>query len=422
MATPKRPPDRSARALASTPPPSPGPQLSDRAVAVDGFRFAGIASGIKANGRPDLALIVADEPVAVAGVFTRNRVQAAPVRVAKERARAGRARAVLVNSGNANACTGRAGLEATRRTTAAIAERLGTDARAVLPASTGVIGALLPAETIVAAGDRLIESLAADGASDFARAIMTTDQWPKVASTEVVLGRRRATVLGIAKGAGMIHPDMATTLAFVVTDAGVSPGLLRRMLRAATDATFNAISVDGDTSTNDTILMMASGRAGSVRAGSREARALAAALTDVLGALGKSIVRDGEGARHVARIEVEGLSSDRAARAVARTIATSPLVKTALHGRDANWGRILAAAGRAGVAFDPERAEIRIEDETIVRGGMPVGREAEARAAAILARPEYAIRVTLGKGRGRAHYLTCDLGVDYVGVNANYRS
>ncbi|MDQ3035161.1 MAG: bifunctional glutamate N-acetyltransferase/amino-acid acetyltransferase ArgJ [Myxococcota bacterium] len=400
----------------------PVPSVSDQPVSVPGFRFAGIASGIKANGRADLALIAADEPVAIAGVFTRNRVQAAPVRVAKQRVRGGRATAVLVNSGNANACTGKPGLEATRRTTAAIGERLAIDARAVVPASTGVIGALLPAEIIVGASARLVEALSPDGGADFARAIMTTDQWPKVASTEVRLGRKTARVLGIAKGAGMIHPDMATTLGFVVTDAGASPALLRRILRDAVASTFNAITVDGDTSTNDTILLLASGRAGTVRAGSRELRALSAAITDVLGALGRSIVRDGEGARHVARIEVDGASSDRAARNVARTIATSPLVKTALHGRDANWGRILAAAGRAGVAFDPDRAEIRIEDEAIVLGGMPVGREAEARAATILARAEYTIRITLGKGRGRAHYLTCDLGPDYVAVNANYRS
>ncbi|AKF07221.1 Glutamate N-acetyltransferase [Sandaracinus amylolyticus] len=396
--------------------------VTDRPLPVPGFRLAGISAGIKANGRPDLALIVADEPVSVAGVFTKNRVQAAPVRVAKERAKAGKARAVLVNSGNANACTGKAGLDATKRTTEAVAERLGISAKAVLPASTGVIGAVLPAETIVRGSDRLIEALSSEGGADFARAIMTTDQWPKVACAQIRIGRETATVLGIAKGAGMIHPDMATTLGFVITDAGASPALLRKLLKAAIDPTFNAVSVDGDTSTNDTVLLMASGKAGTVRAGSKEAATLQAALTEVLGALAKSIVRDGEGARHVARIEVEGLANDRAARAVARTIATSPLVKTALHGRDANWGRILAAAGRAGVVFDPDRAEIRIGDETIVRGGMPVGKDAEARAATILQAAEYTIRVTLGKGRGRAHYLTCDLGPDYVAVNANYRS
>jgi glutamate N-acetyltransferase/amino-acid N-acetyltransferase len=396
--------------------------VSDRPIAVPGFRFAGISAGIKASGAPDLALLEADAPVPIAGVFTRNRVRAPPVLIARRRVRGGRARAVLVNSGNANACTGAAGFEAVRVTTAAIAERLGVRATLVIPASTGVIGAPLPAERIVGTADRLIEALRPEGAGDFARAIMTTDRWPKIASVEVQLGRQRARVLGIAKGAGMIHPDLATTLAFLVTDAGASPALLSSLLRAAVEPTFNAISVDGDTSTNDTILLLASGRGPAVGARSKEARALGAALTEVLDALGRSIVRDGEGARHVARIEVDGLPSNRAARQVARTIATSPLVKTALHGRDANWGRILAAAGRSGVSFDPDRVEIRIEDETIVRNGMPVGKEAEARAVRILQQTEYTIRVRFGRGKGRAHYLTCDLGADYVAVNSNYRS
>lgn len=395
---------------------------SARALSVPGFRFAGIPAGIKSNGKPDLGLIVADEPVPTAAVYTRNLVQAAPVLLAKQRTKKGKARAILVNAGCANACTGKPGLEAAKVSTAAIAEALGIDASQVIPASTGVIGALLPAAKIVAAREPLIAALSAEGGDDFARAIMTTDQWPKIASVEVKLGRSTARVLGIAKGAGMIHPDMATTLGFVVTDAGVSAPLLRKLLRDAVDATFNAISVDGDTSTNDTIVAMASGRAGSVKAGTKEAKALASALTDVLGALGESIVRDGEGARHVARIDVSGVANDRAARAVAKTIATSPLVKTALHGRDANWGRILAAAGRSGITFDPDRAEIRIGDETIVRGGMPVGAEAEKRAARILQGPAYTISVVLGRGKGRAHYLTCDLGPDYVAVNANYRS
>lgn len=399
-------------------------RISDRAITVPGFRFGVAAAGIKAEGRLDLGVIAPDEPANIAGVFTRNRVQAAPVRVAKSRIRAGKASAVLVNSGNANACTGAPGLAAARATTAALADRLGVAACEVIPASTGVIGAPLPTERIVAAMGGLCGALSAEGAADFARAIMTTDQWPKIASTEIALGSGsgRGRVLGIAKGAGMIHPDMATTLVFVMTDIGADSKLLQQILRAAIDATFNAISVDGDTSTNDTALLLSSGRAGRVRAGSSDARQLSDAVTEVLGALGRSIVRDGEGAKHVARIEVTGVANDAHARRIARTIATSPLVKTALHGRDANWGRILAAAGRAGVAFQPEKAELRIGDEIIVRGGMPVGREAEERAAKILAAPEYTICLSLGRGKGRAHYLTSDLGPDYIAVNANYRS
>ena len=391
-------------------------------VEVPGFRFAGIAAGIKKTGAPDLALIAADEPASAAAVFTKNRVKAAPVRIAMERVRAGHVRAVLVNSGNANACTGKPGLAAARVTTAAVGKALGAPASQIVPASTGVIGALLPAETIERAVPALVGALDVRGSVDFSRAIMTTDQWPKVASARVKLGRTQATVLGIAKGAGMIHPDMATTLGFVTTDADVRPALLHKLLREAVDATFNAISVDGDTSTNDTIVALASGRGAQVRAGSKESRSLVAALIDVLGALGASIVRDGEGAQHAVRIEVSGLASDAQARTVARTIATSPLVKTALHGRDANWGRILAAAGRAGVVFDPDVAAIAIDDVGIVARGMPVGKEAEARAAAIMAGPEYTIRVKLGRGKGAAHYLTCDMGSDYIAVNANYRS
>jgi glutamate N-acetyltransferase/amino-acid N-acetyltransferase len=389
---------------------------------VRGFRFAGIAAGIKTNGKPDLGLILADEDVAVAGVYTRNRVRAAPVEIAQRRTRKGRIRAVLVNSGNANACTGKPGEKAALASTAALAKRLGISAELVAPASTGVIGALLPADKVVDALPRLLDAVGADKASAFARAILTTDQWPKVAARTFSLGRETATVLGIAKGAGMIHPDMATTLAFVVTDAAASPALLQKLLREATDATFNAISVDGDTSTNDTIVFLASGSAGTVKAGSREAKRLREALEDVLGALGRSIVQDGEGAEHVVTFEVSGARSDADARKAAKAIATSPLVKTALHGVDANWGRILAAAGRSGAQFEPGSASIHVGGVQIVRGGMPVGKEAERSAAAVMNGPEYTILVSLGRGPGRARYLTCDMGKSYIAVNANYRS
>jgi glutamate N-acetyltransferase/amino-acid N-acetyltransferase len=389
---------------------------------VRGFRFAGIAAGIKANGKPDLGVIVADEDVAAAGVYTRNRVRAAPVEIAQKRTRKGKLRAVLVNSGNANACTGKPGEKAALAATAALAKRLGVSAELVAPASTGVIGALLPSDKIVDAMPRLLDAVGTDKASDFARAIMTTDQWPKVAARTITVGKETATILGIAKGAGMIHPDMATTLAFVVTDAGASPALLQKLLREATDTTFNAISVDGDTSTNDTIVVLASGKAGTVKAGSKDAWKLREALEDVLGALGRSIVHDGEGAEHVVTFEVSGARSDADARKAAKTIATSPLVKTALHGVDANWGRILAAAGRSGAVFDPSVATIHVDDVQIVRGGMPIGKDAEAAAATVMKGLEYRIRVSLGRGPGRARYLTCDMGKSYIAVNANYRS
>jgi glutamate N-acetyltransferase/amino-acid N-acetyltransferase len=387
---------------------------------VAGFRFAGIAAGIKKNGNPDLGLVVADDgPVAAAAVLTKNRVRAAPVEITRERLAKSRGRisAILVNSGNANACTGAEGHAHALRACAAVASALDVDARAIVPASTGVIGAILPGDKIEAAAPALVRALAANGSADFARAIMTTDQWRKVAVARFEVGKKTVTVLGIAKGAGMIHPDMATTLGFVFTDAKASPAELRRTLKSATDATFNTISVDGDTSTNDTIVLAASGASGA-----HDAKKLERAVTDVLGALAESIVRDGEGAKHVVRIEVTGLPTDADARRAARTIATSPLVKTAIHGRDANWGRILAAAGRSGARFDPARAAIAIGGERIVERGMPVGKEAEARAAAVMAGPRYVVSVSLGRGRGKAHYLTCDLGPDYVAVNANYRS
>lgn len=389
---------------------------------ISGFRFAGVAAGIKKNGRPDLGLIVADEGTRGAAVLTTNLVRAAPVELVEKRMKGKGVRALLVNAGNANACTGKPGMQAAIATTRALATKLGLKADEVWPASTGVIGAVLPADKVIAGLEPALAQLSEGGAANFARAIMTTDQWPKVAVAEVPLGRGKVgRILGIAKGAGMIHPNMATTLGFVVTDLGASAAVLRKALKQAADVTFNALSVDGDTSTNDTIALLASGHAGDIGKGPLHAR-FVAALTEVLGALGESIVRDGEGARHVVKIEVVGTRTDQGASTIARTIATSPLVKTAIHGRDANWGRILAAAGRAGVDFDPAKARIAIGDVEIVKNGGPLGAAAEARAAKVMATERYDIRVTLGSGKGRAHYLTCDLGPDYVAVNANYRS
>lgn len=398
------------------------PPILERPLPVAGFRFGSIAAGIKKRGGLDLGVILSEEPVSAAGVFTRNLVKAAPVLLASERVRRGQARAVLVNSGNANACTGAPGMKAATLTTGALAKALGIDAAEVLPCSTGVIGAQLPVDKITAAIPALLRSADADGGEGFSRAIMTTDQWPKVASVDVGRGSKATRVVAFAKGAGMIHPNMATTLAFVVTDARVRPALLHKLLREACDATFNCISVDGDTSTNDTILALASGRGAEARAGSPEAKALALAMTTALDHVAKSIVRDGEGAEHAVRIEVQGLATADQARRVAQTVATSPLVKTAIHGRDANWGRILAAAGRAGVRFDPNAASIHIGDAEVVRRGLPTGAEAEARASAVMKDVEYTIRVKLGAGKGRAHFVTSDLGHGYIDVNASYRS
>ncbi|MFO0571298.1 MAG: bifunctional glutamate N-acetyltransferase/amino-acid acetyltransferase ArgJ [Polyangiaceae bacterium] len=384
-----------------------------------GFRFGAVSAHIRKDGRIDLALAVSDDDAVAAGVFTRNLVRAAPVVVAEERLRSGVARAVLVNAGCANACTGDAGLRATLASTESVAQALGVASESVLPASTGVIGAVLPSEKIASAAEALVGSLSVDGVDGFSRAILTTDRGPKLARAELPGG---ASVLGVAKGAGMIHPDLgppqATMLAFLFTDARVDPKALAGVLDRACQVTFNAASVDGDTSTNDSVIALASGKSG---ASVSEAE-LEAAFTRVAGELARAMVADGEGANHVCELVIEGLGSDADARNVARTVATSLLVKTALFGKDANWGRLLAAAGRAGVKFDPNVAEISVGPVAIVRGGVAVGGEAEREAAKILAGASYTITLRLGSGPGRARYLTSDLGHSYVDVNAGYRS
>ncbi|HKY35243.1 MAG TPA: bifunctional glutamate N-acetyltransferase/amino-acid acetyltransferase ArgJ [Polyangiaceae bacterium] len=384
-----------------------------------GFRFGAVSAGIRKDGRIDLALAVCDRPAVTAALFTRNLVRAAPVLVAAERARAGVSRAVLANSGCANAVTGEQGMRAALSTTQAIAKAIGVSPEEVLPASTGVIGAQLPAEKINAQAAALAGKLTPEGHEDFAQAICTTDRWVKIAEAEA----EGARVLAIGKGAGMIHPDVgglphATMLVFIFTDALVEQQLLARALTAASDETFNSCSVDGDTSTNDTVVAMASGASEK-----RPSEAtLTAALTKVCEALARSMIADGEGANHVAEILVRGLASRDDARAAAKTIATSLLVKTMLFGEDANWGRLLAAAGRAGVTFDPRRAAISIGGIDIVKDGMPIGADAEARANEVLKQPSYTIELVLGDGPGQARYLTNDLGHGYVDVNAGYRS
>lgn len=402
--------------------------LEQAAIPIAGFRFAGVSAGIKRNGKPDLALAVADEPAVVAGVLTTNLVRAAPVLVTAERLALGRARAILANSGCANACTGDEGLEATRSTTLAIAKALGSQEGEVFPASTGVIGALLPAEKIIASTPELIASLSPSGGDRFAEAIMTTDRAPKLAHVRGEIGGRPFSMLGIAKGAGMIHPDMApvvphaTMLAFLFTDASANPRALERALARAADETFNAASVDGDTSTNDTLLALASGRAGTDPGGEEIPPALFESMLAVCESLARQMVADGEGSEHLVDLHVGGTVTNEEARRIARTIATSPLVKTAIFGKDPNWGRILGAAGRAGVSFDPSRARIRIGDVVIVENGRTKGAEAERRGHEIMSGPSYRIDVEVGEGPGRARYFMCDLGHGYVRCNADYRS
>ncbi len=387
-----------------------------------GFRAAGVAAGIKKNQRKDLGLIVCDGPASVAGVFTRNRVQAAPVLLDRERVGLGVCRAVIVNSGNANCCTGADGYRNAVHMARTAAAGLSVPEEQVLVASTGVIGEPLPVARIEQALPALLAALSAEGVPDFAEAIMTTDRVPKMVSRQVAIDGRWVTLTGVAKGAGMIRPDVATMLCFLMTDARVPAEILRDGLAAGAARSFNRITVDGDTSTNDTILILAGGRSGVglERAGAREA--FQTALDEVMLALAKWVVKDAEGSNKLVEIRVVGAATDADARAVADTIAHSPLVKTALFGEDANWGRILAAAGRSGAALDPGRVDIYIGPVQMVSQGIGCGKEVEAAATRVLKTDEFSITIDLHLGPGQAAVYTCDLSIDYVKINADYRS
>jgi glutamate N-acetyltransferase / amino-acid N-acetyltransferase len=396
-----------------------------------GYKFASTACGLKANGRPDLALITSDTPATAAGVFTTNRVKAAPVLVSQEhlRSAATSIRAIISNSGNANCATGAAGLKASRATTARVARELGCRPEEVLVCSTGVIGVPLEVEKILRAIPDLMQEGArsAEAVVCLARAMMTTDTRPKWSVATFRVGGEQVNVLGFAKGAGMIHPQMATMLAFVITDAALTRPVAQRALSAVAPRTFNSITVDGDTSTNDTLFLLANGASGSptLRAETGDYGRFVKVLENVCRDLALAIVTDGEGATRVAEIEIRGAPSDTLAEQVARTIATSPLVKTALAGGDPNWGRILAAAGRAplprGAGFDPLRVEIRLAGTTVCRRGEAYFFDENSVHQKLLER-YVPVVVDLKSGRGRATVWTCDLTTEYVHINADYRS
>jgi glutamate N-acetyltransferase/amino-acid N-acetyltransferase len=394
---------------------------------IPGFRFAGVAAGVKKPGsdRLDLGLVVADAPAAAAAVFTRNRVKAAPVLVSQARIKRGLLRGVVVNAGNANACTGARGLRDAEGMTELAAQAVGARASDLAVCSTGVIGAPLPMDRIDDGITRAGAELSESGFDRFATAILTTDKGPKTAAQHLKLGRRPVIVAGCTKGAGMIAPNMATTLTFVTTDAVVAPAWLRRALRDEIDATFNTVTVDGDTSTNDSCFVLASGASGAppVRGDDGDGRKLRQALREVLLELAHKLIADGEGATKVVTIQVQGAPSDDAARKVAQRIANSPLVKTAIGGADPNWGRILCAVGNAGVAISPEKIDLDIGDVPIVRRGVGVmAPDTEARAHAVMQGQRYAMTVRLGAGKGAASCTTCDLSHEYVSINADYRS
>lgn len=412
-------------------PEAPGEKLPKAAELPQGFRFAAAACGLRRKDRLDLGLIVSERPAAAAAMFTTNLVAAAPVKLSREHVRrsGARMRAIVVNSGNANCSVGPRGMAASVATAKKVAAVLGCRAEQVLVSSTGVIGVPLPVEKILNALPGMAPALG-DRPENYAaltRAIMTTDTRPKWAAASCRIGGKKVRIIGCAKGAGMIHPNMATMLAYVLTDGKASPGVLRRVLRSVVGRTFNCITVDGDTSTNDTVALFANGASGAaaIRTGSAGERAFAAALEKVCKALALEIVRDGEGAQRVVEIEVRGAASDRAARVIAETIATSPLVKTALAGADPNWGRILAAAGRAPLRkherFNPERTEITVAGIRMYRRGVAPEFDERAAHEKMLA-TSLPIVVDLRGGRGSARMWTCDFTHDYVTINASYRT
>ncbi len=391
-----------------------------------GFRAAAVAAGIKKTvGALDLALIVSDVPeTAAAAMFTTNRAAAAPVLVSRENLAKSRgtARAVIVNAGNANACTGRPGILAAQKTVKAVADLLDVPPHQVLVASTGVIGVPLKLEMILGQLPRLKESLSIENAVAVPGAIMTTDTMPKSCVLRGQIGGRTVCLAGIAKGAGMIHPRMATMLSFITTDAAIRPRVLQTMLRDAVEKSFNRISVDGDTSTNDTVVALASGVSGAgIRSGGESRAAFVAGLRELCQTLAKMIARDGEGAKKLMTIEITGARTPGDAERIARAIANSPLVKTAIAGSDPNWGRIICAAGYSGAKFDPSRVDIRVNDFYLCRKGLDAVFN-EAAAKRELDRKELTLHIDLHAGPASTTFWTCDLTHDYITINASYRT
>ncbi|GFE61535.1 bifunctional glutamate N-acetyltransferase/amino-acid acetyltransferase ArgJ [Geobacter sp. AOG2] len=391
---------------------------------IKGFQFSAVEAAIKKQGRKDLALIFSEAPARAAAVFTTNAVKAAPVLLSAERIKNGQAQALVVNSGNANACTGEQGMRAARETSRQVAEGLGIPDEAVQVSSTGVIGVQLPVDRVRAAIPALVDGLTSGTLDDVAEAIMTTDTFPKMEARSGQAGGVTYTVAGIAKGAGMIMPNMATMLSFIITDAAVEPPALDKSFRRAVETSFNAITVDGDTSTNDTCLVLANGMAENpaIVAGTPEALAFEALLQDVLLSLAKQIVKDGEGATKFVEIRVTGAKSDTDAKRAAMAIANSSLVKTAFFGQDANWGRIFAAVGYSGAEVDQSLLSLSFDTVCMAKNGVFSGGDAEARGTEVLRQKEFTVTVGLGLGDGSATVYTSDLSHEYVSINADYRS
>jgi glutamate N-acetyltransferase / amino-acid N-acetyltransferase len=386
-----------------------------------GFLFSACAAGIKASGRPDLALALAPLGASAAAMFTRNQVVAAPVMVGRDHLRRSQSqmRAVIVNAGNANCATGKQGLKAARSVCAGVARQLKAHEHQVFPSSTGIIGVPLPVEKIHAALPGLVATAAAGEAAlnEFAAAILTTDTHKKMAAQSITFNGIEVSLAGVAKGAGMVHPNMATLLVYLFTDLAATPRELQHCLKAAVEHSFNNISIDGDTSTNDTVLLLASGKSSvdfkSVR------NEFQAALTKVCRSLAAQVVADGEGVQHVVRLNIEQARTRKEGRQIARAIANSPLVKTAWAGADPNWGRILAAIGYSGISIKPERINIYLGEQQICRHGAACAFDQDL-AHRYMSEPVYEIRIVLGSGNANLEFLSCDLTAEYVRINADY--
>jgi len=392
---------------------------------VPGFKAGAVKAGIRGKDRLDVGLMFSEVPSSAAGVFTTSRVKAAPVLLGAENLKRGKAQAIIVNSGIANACTGKEGILLAKKTASLVAEQLGIDPALVQVSSTGVIGEQLEIGLFEKCMAPLVDSLKPEGLSDVARAIMTTDTVPKTAQRVLTLGGKEVTLAGLAKGAGMIMPNMATMLSFVMTDAAVSSHVLQSMLQKGVDKSFNVVTVDGDTSTNDTVLLLANGVAGNsevVELVSEDAELFQECLDELVLDLGLQIVKDGEGATKLITVHVAGAATTEGADRAARTIANSSLFKTACFGEDANWGRIIAALGRSGADFDAEQVSIAFDDVVMVEKGLGLGADQESLATAVLKKDAFTLHVNLNAGAAESLVYTCDLSINYIKINADYRT
>ncbi len=389
---------------------------------IQGFKASAVKAGLKKNDTLDLALVFSEREAAAAGMFTTNKVKAAPVLLTREYLENGKARAIVANAGNANACTGESGLKVARRTASLVASELGIRSDEVLVSSTGVIGQPLDIDLIAGALPGLVEALSTEGIPLAAQAIMTTDSFPKISQFDGQAGGKRYQILGIAKGAGMIMPNMATMLCFILSDICIGADDLKRAVFSSVEASFNRITVDGDTSTNDMVLALANGMAGNEALSEEDYNGFVGGLSHVTGELAHMIVSDGEGATKVVRIEIRGAHSASDAVNAARTVANSSLVKTAFYGQDPNWGRIMAALGRAEITMKEESVDIWVDGVQIVTGGLGNGAEIEKNAAQSMAQKEFTLTVDLHQGTYQDRIITCDLTHDYITINADYRT